>query len=325
MPPRIEVYQDSPTVRAQLVSFLERSFRTEGACTEEQWRRRLTHWWDDNPFAQHIPHRGWVFWEENQIRGFLGVIPASYVDGLGDRIPALIATSWAVDEPHRNSALAMGFRFHRMGVDHLLVDTTPSPPVQAMLRHHGWTEQRQIRRRYLLRALARRILSDAVTLEPNLRIIQDVSQVITVAQQRKTLSWHKEITPEYLRWFVAAPMREHRFLGVANEYGQLTSYIIATPQSAGGIRCWSVMDWYTTRDHNHELEALVAALARHPEGWGGRRWPLLSLASFPPEDCWKDLPRMLERWEEVCHFHWLPPHLKAQPKRTALAEGDWGL
>jgi hypothetical protein len=310
MPAEIESYHDTPAGRAELAAFLSRSFRHVGGGGGEHWQRRFRHWWDENPFASAHPCRGWVLREGDQLAGYLGVIPSLYEYGSDARVPALAATSFAIDEGHRHAALAMAAQYQKLGDECLLVDTTPSPQVRAMLKRAQWTEQGKVRRKFLIPRLVRRkVCSGAhhLTTDPG-----SVTGIVPAAMPRPI---QKHVTVDYLRWYCASPVRRHEFIGWVDEEGRLSSCLILTPRSIRGFPCWSVEDWFTSREDSSELHLLV----------GAQRRLLLSVPDFPGQTCWQGLPVVLEREEEICHFHRLPPQLHGLPRRSVLAEGDLGL
>lgn len=327
---QIEPFQDSSSARAELVPFLMAQFTGEGACDEAKWLRRLSFWWDENPFAHAHTCRGWLLRDLGRIVGYLGAIPTLYEDAQGHPVPALIATSWAVEEPYRHAALPMGLMLQRLGKDTLLVDTTPSPEVQALLARWGWQSRMRIHRGLLLRGAAGGMMAGVMSYEPPMprdgrEIVTDLERVSSVSPARPHKCVQKHITRDYLRWYLSSPMREHHFVGVVAEGGMLTSCIVVAMRAVKGIPTWKVVDWFTTEEGWHEIHALVSWLMDHTPAEHGRWWPFISLASFPEDEVWQGLPLTYSRAERICHHHWLPPALNAMRVRPVMAEGDWGL
>lgn len=330
VPARILPYEDSPAAREELARFLATQFQGEGACTEAQWQRRLAFWWDENPFAHAHECRGWMLRDDERTVGYLGVIPTLYEDAAGKPVPSLIATSWAVEEPHRYAALAMGMMFQRQGRETVMVDTTPSPEVQQLLARWGWVPHMNIRRSLLMRGAPGGMLAEVMSFEPPVlaegcEIITDVRLVSSICPQRPRRQVQKHVTPEYLRWYLGSPMREHHFIGITAAGGMLTSYIMVCQRPVKGLPAWAVVDWFTTSESCAELHALVAWLVHETPSEQGAWWPFISLTSFPGDDVWCGLPAAYVRDEKVCHHHWLPVQIKDAQLRPVLAEGDWGL
>ncbi len=305
-------------------------FQGEGACTEPQWHQRLTFWWDENPFAHAHACRGWVLKDEDRVTGYLGAIPTLYQDVTGHPVPALIATSWAVEEDYRNAALPMGMMLQRQGRAVTMVDTTPSPEVQKLLAHWGWTAHRDVQHSLLMRGVPGDMLANVMSfvapvLGQTLKIVTDVGRVSSIRPARPRQCLQKHVTPEYLRWYLASPMREHHFLGVVGPGGMLSSYVVLCQRVIKGLAAWAVVDWFTTCKTNVELRALVTWLLTKSPVEESPWAPFISLTSFPGDDVWQGLPLAYTREEKVCHHHWLPATLKGMPLRPVLAEGDWGL
>lgn len=326
MPAQISPFHDHDSAREELASFLVSQFNGDAAA----WSRRFVHWWDENPHAHAHPCRGWCLRDGGRLVGYLGTIPALYEDVEGKPVPALIATSWAVEEGHRQAALPMGLMLQRLGREVMLVDTTPSPEVQTLLSRWGWQSRVNVRRSLVVRGvsvamLAEMMNADLSDLGQGLEITRDLTRVKRVCSERPQRCIQKHITPEYLRWYCSAPTREHHFLGVVDAEGQLTSYLMLMPKTVKGLPTWKVMDWFTTRPTNRELLALVGWLISQSPTEHGNWWPFVSLAAFLPEDPWLGVPRAYQREERVSHFYSLPPALKDQPIRSVMAEGDWGL
>ena len=321
---QIEDYQDTPQARAELIPWL---VATEPSpLNAETWGKRLAHWWDQNPFASLRDERGWVLRHESRIVGFMALIPACYAVN-GRPVAALIASSWRIDEAHRNASLPMLMKLRRLAADSLIADTTPTPEVQALLQRGGWTGLTDIQRRFVPLGWAAKVLPHCSwpVLPPGHRITRDPAEVQCVAAScMSATSVEKWITPEYLRWFAAALMRRHEFIGVIDSAGCLSSYLFVTPKSARGIPAWMEIDHFTTTGTYEELHALVGALVRQPGLLGSTR-RILSLSSFAGDSTWDDAPAWLQRQERVCHYFAIPSALKPLSKRTVLAEGDWGL
>jgi hypothetical protein len=330
MSAQLELFPDSPSARAELAVYLKTQFSGKDACDEAQWLRRFAYWWDENPFAHAHACRGWCLRDEGRIVGYLGTIPTLYENAAGSPVPALIATSWVVSEGHRHAALPMGMMLQRQGRDLLLVDTTPSPEVQALLTRWGWIARTQVHRSLVARGISAALLAsmmnaDLTRLEPGREVTTDLHRVRHIGHGPAKDCVQKHVTPEYLRWYAASPMRQHHFVGIVDQDGVLSSYVMLIAKPIRSVPTWKVMDWFTTAATNHELRALIGWLIKHSPAAHGGWWPFISLAAFLPDDPWLDVPKFYEREERISHFCWLPPSLKDQPLRQVMAEGDWGL
>jgi len=320
---QIEDYHDAPSTREELVTWLVAT--DSDGMEREIWLRRLAHWWDENPFASLRHERGWVLRHEGKIVGFLGLIPACYAVN-GVPTPAFIASTWRIDEEHRNASLPMLMRFKRLSAECVIADTTPTPRVQELLERSGWHCRTDIQRRFVPLGIFGKIFWCRAwpALPAARRLVLEAALVKSVAAPcAGTSGLGKWITPEYLRWFAASKMRRHQFVGLVDDEGCLSSYLFLTHKRIRGIPAWMEIDHFTTAATHDELHALVGELVRRPSLLGGRR--LLSLAAFPGDPAWDAMPCLHQRQESVCHCFAIPEPLKNLPKHTVLAEGDWGL
>ncbi|HEY1051722.1 MAG TPA: hypothetical protein VGE39_18250 [Prosthecobacter sp.] len=322
---QIEDYHDTPQARAELVSWLVATGTGAGALSGGVWHERLSHWWDKNPFAEQCVERGWTLRHEGRMVGFMALIPACYAVR-GQATPAFMASTWRVDEPHRNASLPMFMKMRGVGRRHLIVDTTPTPQVQEIMRKCGWRSCLFIQRCFVALGLLGRLVHGNAwpPLRPGCRVTTDLGEVRSLAACCQSAAGvEKWITLDYLRWFAASPMREHVFVGVVNEAGCLSTYMYVTPARVRGVPAWMELDHFTSHPGNEELHALVGAIVHGGVLPGGRL--LLSLAAFPDDATWTDARVLYRRAEHLCHYFLIPEELKALPKRTVLAEGDWGL
>lgn len=321
---QIEDYQDDETARAELISWLAAT-DTHGL-NEDGWLRRLAHWWDANPSSPLCPRRGWVLRHQDSLVGFMGLIPVCYAVG-GHPVPAYMASTWRVDEPHRNASLPMFMRLRQLGSRHLVVDSTPTPEVQELMLRGGWTACRKIQKHFLALGVVGRAWhgSGVSQLPAGLRLVADPKEVKSVARSCGSPDdVERWVTPESVRWYTSSPMREHVFVGVVDADGRLSSHLVLTPTRVRGVPTWLAVDHFTVRPVNDELHALVGALVR-----GGVLLPrgrlLLSLGAFPGDATWEGLRVLHSREEQVCHYFLVPEALKGLRKQTVMAEGDWGL
>ena len=320
---QIEDYHDTPPLRDELVQWLVAT--DAHGLGRDLWLRRLAHWWDANPFASSQNRRGWLLRHDKKIVGFLGLIPTCYaVNGMPT--PAFIASTWRIDEEHRNASLPMLMRFRQLSAENIVSDTTPTPKVRQLLERGGWHCHSDVQRRFVPLGIFAKFCRRQAwpALPAGRRIVLDPASVKNVTASSATSSGiEKWITPEYLRWFAASEMRRHQFVGLVDEADCLSSYLFLTPKRIRGVPAWMEIDHFTTASDNDELYAIIGELVRRPSILGGRR--LLSLAAFPEDSTWDAAPVIHRREENVCHCFAIPDSLKALTKHTVLAEGDWGL
>jgi hypothetical protein len=325
-------FEDTPEARRELAGFLQRVFaKGADACA---WERRFEHWWDLNPFAELSPERGWVIksLSDDTVVGFLGLIPACYsVDSV--RTPAVVPTTWVVDPRYREAALMLGRRLQQLIGRTLIVSTTGRREFQGRLVKRGWVLNTDAFRQFVPCGWAARwMLGSGAPLAHGQRITGDVDEVRSILGSVPGASGiEKCLTPEYLRWYRNSPAREHRFAGVVDAEGRLSSFLMLAPSPLAGIlNVWAVVDWFTAGSSNEELRGLLAAVAEKPEMVGicgsGRTRPfLLRLTAMADDETWKGVRGLWRAPVTLNHFHCPPEPLRLLPKRCVLAEGDLGL
>ena len=329
---RAQHFEDTPEARRELASFLGRVF-AKGTDTCG-WERRFEHWWDGNPFAELTSERGWVIksLSDDSVVGFMGLIPACYtVDGTPT--PAVVPTTWVVDPGYREAALVLGRRLQQMVGRILIVSTTGRREFQGRLVKRGWVLNTDAVRQFVpCGRAARWLLGSGKPLGESLRItgeVDDVRSIQGAAHESKGIE--KCLTPEYLRWYRNSPAREHRFAGVVDAEGRLSSFLMLAPSPlAGMLNVWAVVDWFTAAADNEELRGLLAAVAEKPERAGlcgpRRTRPfLLRLTAMADDETWRGVRGLWRAPVTLNHFHCPPEPLRLLPKRCVLAEGDLGL
>lgn len=327
----VQSFEDSQENRRMLAAFLERTFaHGTGA---GNWGRRFEHWWDLNPFAGLVPERGWVARkrETGAVAGFLGLIPCCY--GVAGRPTAALApTTWVVDPAHRRAALKLGRRLQELTDRMLVVSTTGRREFREHLMRRGWVVSGAGTREFVpCGRSARWVVRAPKKLAEGRRLVFDADAARSIARGRRWCEGvEKWLTPEYLRWYQQSPAREHRFAGVVDGDGRVTSFLMMAPTPALGLlNVWSVVDWFTAEEDNGELRLLLEAVAVRPEEAGLCRSrllrPLLLRLTEAGEESWKGVRGLFRSPVVLNHFHRAPENLRELPKRCVLAEGDLGL
>lgn len=318
----IEAYMDSPHAREELARWLV--IHAPYPLNAAEWVARLGYWWDANPFAAASSERGWVLRHEGALAGFMALIPAAYAVR-GTFTPAMNASTWCVAETHRNASLPMLMKLRRLAATMPMADTTPTPDVQVMLQKSGWTPATTIQRHFVpLGLIGLPWRGRWPRLAEGKKITRDPAEVRSIARNfQNAARIEKWVTPEYLRWFAASTMRQHEFIGVLDEAGCLSSYLFLTPSEVRGVTGWLEVDHFSTGGDFTELHALVGEIVRNRARLSGGLY--LTLTSFPGDTTWDSVPALLRREARVTHHFAIPEALKALPKHSVLAEGDWGL
>ena len=318
---QIEVYEDTPPVRQELAEYLVTAI--DDPLSEADWQRSFEHWWDENPFADLHAARGWTLRQDGHLAGFLALIPVAYAVN-GQKTPALAASTWVMDPGCRNASLPMFMKLQRLGREVIIADTTPSPEVQALMDRSGWRSEKKVTRRYFpaLRGLSR----GWPAMPGGTRIVTNMTEVRRLARPfQHGNRIEKWVTPESLRWQLASPMHGHRFLGVIDDEGVLTSYVVLVDKPLRGIPAWLAMEAWTARETHEELHAMIGAWLKGRVKTGLPWKPLLSANAFSPDPTWVDTPALHARPLAVCHYFKVPEGLATLPKHTVMAEGDLAL
>ncbi len=311
--------------REELAVFLAR--RVVGEPKAGAWRARFAHWWDENPFAGLVAERGWVLRDgtDGSLVGFLGLIPVCYARD-GEPVPAVTPTTWAVDPRHRQSAMKLGRRLARLEGRLLIVCTTGRKDFQQRLVRRGWVLNAEAVRQFVpCGRAARWWLGPPPPLPAGCRIVTNINDVAAIAQACQDGSGiEKWISLDYLRWYLHSPARAHSFIGMVNEEGCLSSFLIlASTPVLRVLQTGSVVDWFGSGPCGaKELRALLAQAAGTTPRW---TLPLLRLTITAGDSAWAGVRGLLRAPVTLNHFHLPPAAWTPLAKRCVLAEGDLGL
>lgn len=320
------VMDDMPrdlAARRQLVSFLQ---ETWPLFAPGDWLKRMAHWWDENPAADRDSFLGKWVRHGDQVIGFGGAIPAAYA-WQGERIPAVLATTLRVDEAFPIVVKKVLMHQRQLIQTMPVIQTTAIPGIQRVLLRMGGQGETEVKRFFYPAGVWSYLKGRRgwPTLSCGRRLVTDLSEVTSLVRPFQSPDrLEKWITVESLRWYCAAPMREHRFMGVVDGAGQLSTYFLLTPRTMRGLRTWDVLEAFSTEADMEELHALMGLLIREP-GILGRRVELISVAAFPMDSRWDGTPALACRQQNVCHYYLLPEHLRQVPRFAVMAEGDLGL
>lgn len=323
--PKLDIspYPDTLAARAELVEFLNRQLPPQNG---HGWEQRLRHWWDENPAAAINPERGrWVH-SEGRLVAYGGSIPALHA--WQERIcQTVYATTFCMDGQFPKAAALIFLQQREVAEQRMIIHSTPSPRIQEALFKMGSRAEQTVTRRFFPAGLASRVYGRSwwPSLPADKRVVTDLTQVTAIArpyQRRDRIE--KWITPHYLRWFCNAPTRKHHFLGLVDNAGVLSSYLLVTPRLVRGLRSWDVLEAFTTQEDRSELYALIGNLVKEPGLLPGGAL-IVTAAAFPADLTWEPPPAILSRNQHVCHFFLFPEALRQAPKHTIMAEGDLGL
>lgn len=319
----ISRYPDTAAARAELTAFLEQHDRVHDAA---QWAEHMRFWWEQNPAASMNDERGrWVHADKTVV-GFGGTIPALHA-WQGSPVPTLYATTLCANMEFPRAAALVFLVQRELTRKHMIVHTTPNPRVQEALLKMGARAEKSVTRHFFSAGAFAWLKGRHwwPTLPQSHAVVRDLDKIQAVKRPyRRADRVEKWITPEYLRWFCHAPGRKHHFLGLVDSAGILSSCLLVTPRRVRGLRCWDVLEAFTSADDDAELHALTGLLIREPGILPGSA-ALVTTNSFPNDHVWNDTPALLRRAQEVCHFTLMPEPLRDAPKHSVMAEGDFGL
>lgn len=316
-------HHDAAVSRDALAGFLHAAWPET---TLDAWRTRLKFWWDENPYRQADSHQGYLALDGPEIVGFGGYIPARFA-WHGKPVDGLYATSFKVDERYSKMAAKMFLNQREVMKRCVIVHSTPLPRIQTSLLKLGGRCQTQVTCHYI--ALGKLACFNGLQswplLGPQMQVVTSLDEVKSVAQPYQYADrLEKWTTVESLRWYCASPMRKHHFLGVVDMTGVLSTFLLIVARRRRGIATWDVVEAFTTKDKEKELQALLGVLVHDPDMLPGRK-RLLTVTDFGDDPGLARIPALIRRKEQVCHFFLLPEELRDVPKHTVLAEGDLGL
>lgn len=319
----VQEYIDTPAARTELVAYLTQEV---GAGLDDScWRRRLSHWWDENPCADLHPHRGFVARHGGKVVGYAGAIPSSYtLNGL--EVPALLGTTLRVDAGHAKAGLQILLKMRRLGRQVLIAHTTPVSRLQQLLVEMGAHSETRMSRRVLPLGRPAGLLSGRFRwpeLDSSVQRVTCLGGIKGLAVsplKREVLE--KSVSLELLRWQMHSPLQRLHVLGAVDSSGCLQSFLLLRgSRLLRVLSTWEIVQSWTARDTVEELWALVGEMIREP-GILGKRLNWLAATSFAADFHWRGLPCLFEHPERVCHYFLMPEELRQVVKHSMLAEGD---
>ncbi len=318
-------------LRHEIAAFLETA---EGSpCAAEGWLLRMQHWWTTNPALDAHPLRGWVQRDEQQrIVGFMAGIP-SWGAWQGKRIPVIFPVSWRVAEEHRGTSVQMLLKLRELARTLAMVDSTPAPAVRLMLNKIGFCSAESgtghvfVTGRMLgtLAALIGGRGRGFPILSSRRRLVFDLAEVTSIARSfMRAQCVEKWVTLDYLRWTQVAPILRPRFVGIVDEQGSLSTYLMLQEHVLKGRPAWLVVDWFTTSGDMNEMFAVLGQLCRDPALLGDTR-RFIEVVTLGPAPEWHGAPALV-RIKRPSHLYFcLPLALRDAERRSVLLDGDYGM
>ena len=329
----IESIANEAPARQELVQFLA-SFGDENR-GQVFWRNRLAFWWDENPFGAPDLPKGWVLRCDGAIVGFLGLIPFEYTCR-GQVHRAFAATTWRVAKEHRNASLPMFMKWHQLGSQFILLDTTPNAEVSKILDRFGYRLQNTVSKYFFpLRGAGRGVkdlAQSGLNLLNRLFLSRRPLKIVALKDAFHINQGYaapdrleKRISREYLTWYCNSPDVRKEFIGCVDRDGALSAYLTLQPEKYGEQDVLSVIDYFSARSDKDELAALIRHVSVHPESLSLRGNFSFLLVNVLGEVVFvRKPPGVIYRESDAKHYYSLPGQLAGLKKRCVLAEGDYG-
>lgn len=319
------------SLRHEIAAFLETS---EGApCQAEEWLLRMRHWWTTNPACDAHALRGWVQRDEQRrIVAFMAAIP-SWNALQGVRVPVLFPASWRVAAQFRATSVQMLLKLRELTRTVGMTDSTPAPMVRQMLEKIGFSHAEAgtghvfLTGRMLgaLAAFIRGKYRRFPQLTPGRRLVFSLAEVNAIARPyMRADRVEKWISLEYLRWTQDAPGLIPRFVGVVDERGTLSSYLMLQEQELKGRPAWLAVDWFTTGRDIQEVLAALAHLCLYPALLGDAR-RFIEVATIGPSPEWSRAPALTRIKRPTKLYFSLPLAMRKAERRCVLLDGDYGM
>jgi hypothetical protein len=303
---RVEVIagEDGPRRAEDFAAFLAGFVRDgelpspgPGEDREETWRRRLGHWWAENPFRRADSPLALTLEDgAGHLVGFHAFIPRDYVR-CGQRVPGLIASTFFVRERHRAAVLGMFLKIQRLARTHHVVDGTPTEAVQEILKRFGFARAGE-GFRYLV-PVRQTSWGPRAWAVRGARLGWPCGQVpgpgegtlLTAPEEVESVAdgdagpgddrLRPFLSPEVLRWEIRGGSVPRRFFGWRDREGVLRSWLLATEEIRKGWKLWRVGCHGSSGVGNRDVAALIAHLAGAAEApWRPAdlrfvEWPVL--------------------------------------------------
>lgn len=320
-----------PSLRNEIATFLETA---EGSpCPAERWLARMQHWWTTNPALDAHPLRGWVQRDDaGRIVGFMAAIP-SWSAWQGERIPMISPVSWRVAEEHRGTSVQLLLKLRELARTVGMTDTTPGPVVRVLLKKIGF--------RSVEDGMAHVFATGAVVgplaaliggrgrgfppLPPGRRLAFSLAEVNAVANPfMRPDRVEKWITLDYLRWTQSAPDMRPRFVGVFDDQGTLSSYLMLQEHEIKKRLAWLVVDWFTTSGDLNEVFAALGQICRRP-GLLGEARRFIEVMTLGPSPEWLAAPAVARVKRQPKLYFSFPAAMRDAERHSVLLDGDYGM
>lgn len=247
---------------------------------ESCWIQRFRWWWDDNPMCRPDSPMGLTLYSEDRMVGFHGFIPVDYaIDE--EIVPTLLATTFFVEESHRDSVMAILLRLRRLGSSFQIVDGSPSEKMRELLDKIGFQkEEERFQYFFPLPKLGGKVsqkllrqfgLSLPLKNSPDPRAyLANLPEEIEGLPEIRDGKLRRHLSIESLQWLTSVGSEPRSFFGLCDAKGMLRSYAIGVYKERFGLRACMLLDTCDFTPEKTGLEELLVSLTQNPEEAGVR-------------------------------------------------------
>lgn len=337
MSSRIQNVQGTAAEKKEIARFLAgfvRSGQLEnpriGDDSEAVWEQRLGWWWDGNPMCRDDSPLGFRLVDDSdRIVGFHGFIPVDYeIDG--EPVPSLLATTFFVEDAHRDAVMGILMRVRALGRSYQIVDGSASDNMRELLDRLGFSKCGErfqfffpitpivgVPSQMLLSGIG--LSSPVGSLPPGDFYLANRPEEIEKIPASENGLLGRRITVESLSWIVSVGHDPRSFFGLCDEEGTLQAYAIGIYKKKYGVTACMLLDFRDYTEDRSAGGALLTLLCRKPRSSGVARgtglitWSILSPGERPA--------RQGLRRESNLYFS-LPRPLSECRRASAAIESD---
>jgi hypothetical protein len=230
----------------------------------------------------------------------------------------------------------MFIKWHQLGGQYILLDTTPNVEVATILDRFRYRSQKTVWNYFFpLRGTGRgfkglvwsglNLLNQLFLSRRPVKIVRLKDTFHIKQGYAESDRLEKRISREYLTWYCSSPDVRKEFIGCVDEDGALSAYLILQPEKYGEHDVLSVIDYFSAHADRDELAALIRYVSVHPESLSLKGNFSFLLLNVLAEVIFAKKPLgVIYRESDAKHYYSLPGQLAGLKKRCVLAEGDYG-
>jgi len=324
--------------REAIIDFLS-NFENERQ-NKDSWCRKLSSWWEENPFYEEEIPRGWLLEANGAVVGFLGVIVTDYLYQ-GRIYKALNATTWRVTKEHRSQSMSLFLQFYNQKEKFILVNSTPDDTVEKILQLAGFKSHKG-----RLSSVIFPLRDETGGLRPSAifgNIFQKLYRQILpqgdcrCADSQDKISFKapddrykdylvKRKDSSYLRWFLSLGSNR-KIIGYFSKDNEISSFAVFEKSKVKDCNALRILDYFVGDKDGGELLSIINYACDHPGLLGdSANYRFLVLNFFPDNEISIKLPSLSLRKQSRSRLYYiLPEELKDVRMLNYISEGDFGL